>query len=211
MRDYHFYYFQWTTLIHAAVGCVVDPLVLYYCGYRYNQPNHLYYNLLMVHSFAYFTYDSIIERYYQTDDLITIAHHIAVLVTSVVHLRAPYSGFEYIVAHFFAEISNPFLAFRTILKIRGLKKTTLYLVNDVIFAVLFLTARLIITPVLVVSYMEASNVYYCTKFGLSFALFIQQYWCYRVLYLITETIIEAYNKKQDKKAPWVILGLHSVF
>lgn len=47
MNDYHFYYFQYTTFIHAMIGCIfgkhlkhsfnfIDPLILYYGGYRYD-------------------------------------------------------------------------------------------------------------------------------------------------------------------------------
>jgi hypothetical protein len=75
---------------------IVDPLILYYGGYRYNQPNHLYHMFLMSHAFAYFTYDSIIEIYYRTDDFLTNMHHVCVLISSYCHITSPNCGFEYI-------------------------------------------------------------------------------------------------------------------
>ena len=74
---------------------LIDPLILYYGGYRYNQPNHLLHQFLMVHGFAYFLYDSIIEVYYQSDDLLTNLHHVCVVGCSFFHVRSRGSGFEY--------------------------------------------------------------------------------------------------------------------
>ena len=107
MKDYHFYYFQYTSLFHAIVGCfagkvhfkvnfILDPVILYYGGYRYDQPNHLYHNLLICHAFAYFTYDSIIEIYYGTDDLLTNLHHVVVVVSTAFFFFNKFGGYEYI-------------------------------------------------------------------------------------------------------------------
>ncbi len=51
---------------------------------------------MMCHSFAYFTYDSVIEIYYGTDDLLTNAHHVIVVGATYFHLRHKYGGYEYI-------------------------------------------------------------------------------------------------------------------
>lgn len=74
----------------------LDPFILYYGGYRYDQANHLYHMILMIHSFSYFVYDSIIEIYYGTDDFLTNAHHVVVLAATYFHIRNQYGGFEYI-------------------------------------------------------------------------------------------------------------------
>ena len=50
----------------------------------------------MIHAFAYFIYDSIIEVYYGTDDLLTNCHHVCVVAMSYFHIKSQYSGFEYI-------------------------------------------------------------------------------------------------------------------
>ncbi len=62
---------------------VADPLILYYGGYRYNQPIHLYHNMLISHSLAYFSYDTVIELYYGTDDFLTNLHHVIVVTTTM--------------------------------------------------------------------------------------------------------------------------------
>ena len=52
--------------------------------------------LMMVHAFAYFIYDSIVEVYYGTDDLLTNLHHVCVVTVNFFHLKATYSGYEFI-------------------------------------------------------------------------------------------------------------------
>jgi len=65
-------------------------------GYRYNQPNHLYHQLMLAHATAYFVFDSIVELAYGTDDLLTNCHHVCVIMVSYFGMRSSHSGFEYI-------------------------------------------------------------------------------------------------------------------
>ena len=74
----------------------LDPLVLYWGGYRYNQPNHLLHRFMLVHGAAYFLVDSILEISYKTDDMLMNLHHVAVLMVSYFNMRAPHSGYEYL-------------------------------------------------------------------------------------------------------------------
>lgn len=144
--------------------------------------------LLITHSFAYFTYDSIIEIYYGTDDLLTNAHHIVVVTATFFHMMNKYGGFEYvgtsliftlfpilsiwIVLHLMAEVSNPFLIFRTVLKIVGMKETKIYDVNDIIFATVFLIVRMFMTPFALIYLFEGVNILFADKLGISFVLYI---------------------------------------
>ena len=79
-----------------ATSLVIDPFILYLGGYRYNQPNHLYHQLMNSHSIAYFVFDSILEISYGTDDFLTNCHHACVILVSYFGMRAGHSGFEYI-------------------------------------------------------------------------------------------------------------------
>jgi len=159
-----------------VIGCICDPLILYYGGYRYNQPNHLYHVILIVHAVAYFAYDSIIEIVYGTADTLTNFHHLFVLLGTYFHLMNNYSGWEYIVLHFMAEISNPFLIIRTVLKLMKMKNTSYYFINDIIFAVVFIIMRAFCTPVVMIMFYEAENCIYSTKICVGLVLFIQMFW-----------------------------------
>ena len=95
------YFMLWSVassvkIFNFLTSLYIDPFVLYYGGYRYNQPNHLYHMLMLSHATAYFIFDSIIEIAYKTDDFLTNSHHVSVLMVSYFCLRAPHTGFEYI-------------------------------------------------------------------------------------------------------------------
>ena len=163
---------------------------------------------------AYFTYDSIIEIYYGTDDLLTNMHHVIVVFSTCFFFFNKYGGFEYIgkilnsnftVLHLIAEISNPFLILRTLLKIVGMKDSKLYEINDIIFATVFLFVRMLLTPLAMIYMYEGKNVLTAAKIGTQFVLFIQLFWCYRVLFLIAEKAKNSYNTKGgDSNEPlWV--------
>lgn len=57
--------------------------------------------MLICHSFAYFVYDSLVEIYYGTDDMLTNGHHAVVVVATFFHLKNKFGGFEYIGMYLF--------------------------------------------------------------------------------------------------------------
>jgi hypothetical protein len=126
----------------------------------------------MVHSMSYFVYDTLIEVYYNTADTLTNMHHAIVLVGTYFHLRSSYSGYDYLLMHLCAEISNPFVIIRTILKFLDKKDTFLYSFSENMFAVTFIILRLFATPVLMIFLYESENCLYSTKIGISLVLFI---------------------------------------
>ena len=107
---------------------------------------------------------------------------------------------------YLAETSNPFLIYRTILRIQGKKGTTFYRINDIIFAAIFIIARIILTPMFLVYMFEGSRILYSIKLGVSIILFVQLIWGYRIIELVMEAIREGYEKK-NKEAPALVVGL----
>jgi hypothetical protein len=75
---------------------IIDPIVLYMGGYRYNSDNSIYHMYMISHATAYFVFDSIIEVAYGTADMLTNVHHVVVLFVSYFGMKAPHSGFEYL-------------------------------------------------------------------------------------------------------------------
>ena len=71
--------------------------------------------------------------------------------------------------------------------------------------------RVIFTPMFVIYMFEAHNVLYSIKLGVSFILYVQLFWAYRIIYLIFEMLRDPYVKK-DKKAPALIeLGYQIIY
>jgi TLC domain len=83
-----------------------------------------------------------------------------------------------------AEVSNPFMIMRMILKILKKKDTVFYKVNEFIFAGIFLIARVLLTPFFMIYMFEGENILYSIKLGVSFILYVQLFWAYRILYLL---------------------------
>jgi hypothetical protein len=108
---------------------------------------------------------------------------------------------QFVVLHLLAEVSNPSLILRTILKLLNKKDTSLYKINEVIFASIFLLARVLLTPLFMIYMFEGENILYSIKFGVSFILYVQLFWAYRILYIIFEGERQPYVSK-DKKVPY---------
>jgi hypothetical protein len=106
-----------------------------------------------------------------------------------------------------AEVSNPFLICRTILKIKGLKDSKMYFINDVIFASIFILARVILTPFFTLYMYEAEHVLYTIKLGISLILFVQLIWAYRIIELVFETITTHYTSKGETPPGCASAGL----
>ncbi len=100
-------------------------------------------------------------------------------------------------------MSNPFLIFRTILKLLNKKDSTAYKINEMLFASIFLTARVILTPPLLIYMFEGHNVLYSVKLGICFILYVQLFWAYRILFLIIDGAREPYVKKEKKAPAWI--------
>jgi hypothetical protein len=98
-----------------------------------------------------------------------------------------------------AEVSNPFLIFRTVLKITGLRDSKIYEINDIIFASTFIVVRMFLTPLVMIYMYEGTKVLVASKIGISFVLYIQLFWCNRIIYLIAEKIKKSYEGKAGKE------------
>ena len=74
--------------------------------------------------------------------------------------------------HLVAELSNPFLIIRTIYKIKKVRGSWLYDLNERVFAGSFLLMRLVATPILLVFIYEADNCIYSTKLCISLVMYL---------------------------------------
>jgi hypothetical protein len=105
-----------------------------------------------------------------------------------------------------AEISNPFVIVRTLMKIKGLRGHSIYFINELIFAIIFIFVRVFLTPCIMIYMYEGDKILFTTKFGTSFILFVQLYWCYRILLLAAEAITGAFEKRGMKIPFWASLN-----
>ena len=99
-----------------------------------------------------------------------------------------------------AESSNPFLIMRSMLKIAGKRNTQAYKINELVFVAIYLPVRMVITPLALIYMYEGDQVIYGTKFGVTFVLYIQLFWCYKVLHMAAGSLRDAVPKNQSIQA-----------
>ena len=99
-----------------------------------------------------------------------------------------------------AESSNPFLIMRSILKIAGKRNTQTYKINELVFIAIYLPVRMVLTPLALIYMYEGDQVIYGTKFGVTFVLYIQLFWCYKVMHATAGAIRDAIPKNQAVQA-----------
>ena len=103
--------------------------------------------LCMAVSLSYFIYDLVYCSI--MGEIESVFHHmftIGGLASGVLNGK---SGAELVACLFLMEVSNPSLHLRTLLIEVGLKNSTLFSVNNLLFALAFLVCRLVISPPLV--------------------------------------------------------------
>jgi hypothetical protein len=70
----------------------------------------------------------------------------------------------------------------------------LYKINELVFVAIYLPVRMVLTPLILIYMYEADQVIYATKFGVTFVLYIQLFWCYKVLHMAVGVAKEALPK-----------------
>lgn len=77
-----------------------------------------------------------------------------------------------------------------------------------IFAAVFIIARVFLTPIFLLYMFEGYNVLYSIKLGVCIILYVQLMWAYRIVELVFESIRQSYEKK-EKTVPKLVLWAQS--
>ncbi|KAH7432120.1 hypothetical protein KP509_07G009200 [Ceratopteris richardii] len=148
----------------------------------------------MTVSLAYFLYDFFCCLFDTSIDYSNVIHHtvsISSLAYSVFNRKC---GTEIVMCLWLSELSNPFMHARELLKELGLKDTTLALLNDICFALVFGFARVVLGPYLVYLTVFADNPL-MVKIGALGIQFISIFWFYKIARMAV------YKLSKGKKKP----------
>ncbi|MCD7470156.1 hypothetical protein HAX54_009817 [Datura stramonium] len=143
---------------------------------------------------GYLIYDLVcclFDKQVKIDNLI---HHLVSAVGLGAGLFHEWCGSEMVAALWITEISSPFLHLREILKELGYKDTDLNLAADVLFAVIFSSARMIGGPYLTYVTLSADNPKIIKAMALGLQL-VSAYWFYK----IARRIMYKFSKKTKPK------------
>jgi len=150
---------------NRIVSCFHGTIILAFSGY------HMYFlhsecgasntsleRNIIVTACGYFLYDFVAMAYYGLLDMGMSIHHIMCVLGFTIMLSQGNSGSFLINALFVAEVSNPIMHVRMVLKHMGLRHTKAYEVAELAYIMLFIYGRVLLgTPVMIKTIMCSQN------------------------------------------------------
>lgn len=130
------------SIIHALYASLLSFYDFFYfqiteCG----QNNNDLQNFILCTSLSYFAYDTIICIILGISDNEMLYHHLSVIFGYYSGLSFNHSASEMLRGLLVADISNPIMHLRIIIRNFGLKNTKLYFLCDVIYMIIYILAR----------------------------------------------------------------------
>lgn len=139
------------SIVHA-VAAIYYSYVTFTAGWggmfdNIGGPNTEAQTLCMAVSLSYFIYDMVYCAV--VGEIESVVHHLFTIGGLASGVLNGKSGAELVACLFLMEVSNPSLHLRTLLIEMGLKNSTIFSLNNLIFALVFLVCRLLVGPPLV--------------------------------------------------------------
>ncbi|KMT20711.1 hypothetical protein BVRB_1g006860 [Beta vulgaris subsp. vulgaris] len=134
---------------------------------------------------AYLIYDMICSQFDKRSksNVDNTIHHLVSIVGIGAGLFYQKCGTEMVTALFITEISSPFLHLREFLKELGYKDTDVNLAADILFAVIFSIARMVIGPYLSYVTLSANNPLLIKAMAIGLQL-VSAFWFYKILIMV---------------------------
>ena len=136
-----------------------------------NRQNDYYENLMLGFSCAYFIYDNLVHLLIKKTKIPTVyLHHV---VCALIYLSAyPHFGaFGALTGMFSGEVSNFFMHARKVLENEDLKYTLAYEICEVLYIVMYVAFRSIMTPIMIVLTVIAPNMPFLVPLGGCFVVY----------------------------------------
>jgi hypothetical protein len=132
------------SIFHGAAALILSGYHFASYGAHCSLPNVDYENQVFLMSAGYFTYDFLAMAYYGLLDAPMTLHHVVVVIGEIMTVELGSSASLALAALFVAEISNPAMHIRVILKHLGLRYTKLYELFELTFVFLYTFVRLLL-------------------------------------------------------------------
>ena len=138
-RNYIGIYVSFFHSLEAPILCILS--YVYSGGIDYYAETDYLQVVTLGFSLGYFSYDGVYAEIYGLHDWPMRIHHICVIIGGLSLLTHPHGGAIGPVCLFITEVSNPFLQYRIILKLKKLDHTALAKIIQNAFAFIFIISR----------------------------------------------------------------------
>jgi hypothetical protein len=132
------------SIFHGAAALVLSGYHFASYGAHCSLPNVDYENQVFLMSAGYFIYDFLAMGYYGLLDAPMTLHHVVVVIGEIMTVELGSSASLSLAALFIAEISNPAMHTRVILKHLGLRYTKVYELFELTFVFLYTFGRFLL-------------------------------------------------------------------
>lgn len=132
---------------------------------------------------AYFIYDLVCSLFDKNVKLDNAIHHVVSIAGMGAGLFYQTSCSELVAALWITEMSSPFLHLRELLKELGYKDTAFNLAVDIVFAIVFTSARMIFGPYLTYVTLSANNPFLIKAMALGLQL-VSAFWFYKIVRMV---------------------------
>lgn len=132
---------------------------------------------------AYLIYDLVCCQFDKNVKIDNAVHHLVTIIGLGAGLAHQRCGTEMVAALWITEISSPFLHLREILKELGYKNTDFNLAVDILFAIVFTSARMIGGPYLTYVTLSADNPLLIKAMALGLQL-VSAFWFYKIAKMV---------------------------
>ncbi|KAL3505328.1 hypothetical protein ACH5RR_035169 [Cinchona calisaya] len=132
---------------------------------------------------GYLIYDLVCCQFDNNVKIDNAIHHLVSILGLGAGLAYQRCGSEMVAALWITELSSPFLHMRELLKELGYKDTDLNLVFDILFAIIFTCARMIVGPYLTYVTLSANNPLLIKAMAVALQL-VSFFWFYKIARMV---------------------------
>ncbi|CAG9327955.1 unnamed protein product [Blepharisma stoltei] len=156
-------------------------------------------------SLGYFIYDTLCMWKFGIYDNFIMLHHGLTIIGELTGVSGTYGTIEIMYGTFFAEVSNPFLHIKEILKCAGQKETKSHLLAELVFIVAFFIGRFILGPPITYGVVTSWNVFWLVRL-MGFLLEMQSFkWAYTMYFIVKKRYREYKIRcKTGQSLPWFV-------
>ncbi|XP_061356319.1 uncharacterized protein LOC133300749 isoform X2 [Gastrolobium bilobum] len=149
-------------------------------------------------SLSYLIYDLVCCFFGERVNLDNIIHHFVSIVGLGAGLCYQKCGSEMVGAIWVTEMSSPFLHMRELLKELGYRDTLLNLTADILFAAIFIFARMLVGPCITYLTLSANNPLLIKAMGLGLQL-VSTFWFFKILRMMKHKLTKRPTSENGTK------------